>query len=36
MHEDSEGMLWIGTYDGGLYRLANDQLTRFTTERRPS
>ena len=29
-HEDGDGILWVGTYDGGLYRLANDRLTRFT------
>ena len=29
-HEDADGYLWVGTYDGGLYRLANGRLTRFT------
>jgi ligand-binding sensor domain-containing protein len=28
-HEDADGQLWIGTYDGGLYRLVEDQLTRY-------
>ena len=30
IHEDNEGILWIGTYDGGLYRLAGERLTRYT------
>ena len=33
IHEDSDGILWVGTYDGGLYRLANEQLTRYTRKR---
>jgi sugar lactone lactonase YvrE len=29
-HEDHDGILWVGTYDGGLYRIANGKLTRYT------
>jgi signal transduction histidine kinase/ligand-binding sensor domain-containing protein len=28
---DSDGTLWIGTYSNGLHRLANGQVSRFTT-----
>ena len=31
LHEDADGVLWIGTYDGGLYRLEKGGLTRYTT-----
>jgi len=30
LYEDRDGVLWIGTYDGGLGRLENDKLTRYT------
>ena len=30
-HEDRVGAMWIGTYGDGLYRLAEGQLTRWTT-----
>src|SRR6185436_1842928 len=26
LHEDERGVLWIGTYDGGMARLRNDKL----------
>jgi signal transduction histidine kinase len=31
IYEDSDGVLWIGTYDGGLYRFKDERLTRYTT-----
>lgn len=30
--DDRDGNLWIGTYGGGLYRLAGDRLERFSVE----
>ena len=30
IYEDGDGVLWIGTYDGGLYRLKDGRLTRYT------
>ena len=30
-HEDADGVMWIGTYDGGLYRIEKGRLTRYTT-----
>ncbi len=30
LYEDDDGVLWIGTYDGGLGRLQNGRLTRYT------
>ncbi|MGD0445754.1 MAG: two-component regulator propeller domain-containing protein [Edaphobacter sp.] len=32
IYEDSEGVLWIGTYDGGLGRYFNGRWTRYTKE----
>jgi signal transduction histidine kinase len=32
IHEDAEGVLWIGTYDGGLLRYRNGAFTSFTTK----
>jgi signal transduction histidine kinase len=31
IYEDSEGTLWVGTYDGGLSRLRDGRLTTYTT-----
>jgi signal transduction histidine kinase len=30
IYEDSEGVLWVGTYDGGLGRYSDGQWTRYT------
>lgn len=30
LYEDAEGVLWIGSYDGGLARLKDGQLTSYT------
>ena len=30
IYEDSQGVIWVGTYDGGLGRLANGRWTRYT------
>jgi signal transduction histidine kinase len=30
LYEDNDGVLWIGTYDGGLGRLQNGLFTRYT------
>ncbi len=30
LYQDREGVLWIGTYDGGLARLEDGRLTRYT------
>ncbi|MGA8940157.1 MAG: two-component regulator propeller domain-containing protein [Acidobacteriaceae bacterium] len=32
IHEDSDGGLWFGTRDSGLYRLRDGKLTHFTVE----
>jgi ligand-binding sensor domain-containing protein/signal transduction histidine kinase len=32
IHEDSDGSLWFGTRDNGLYRLRDGKLTHFTAE----
>jgi signal transduction histidine kinase/streptogramin lyase len=32
IHEDDDGALWIGTYDGGLNRFKDGRFTRFTTK----
>lgn len=32
LHLDADGVLWIGTYGGGLCRLEGSRLTRITTE----
>jgi hypothetical protein len=31
LYEDADGVLWIGTYDSGLYRLTAGRFTHFTT-----
>jgi signal transduction histidine kinase len=31
IYEDSDRVLWIGTYDGGLNRLKDGRITRYTT-----
>ncbi len=31
VHEDDDGVLWIGTYDSGLVRLENGRFTHYTT-----
>ena len=31
VHEDDDGVLWIGTYDSGLARLAQGRFTHYTT-----
>jgi signal transduction histidine kinase/ligand-binding sensor domain-containing protein len=31
LHQDAAGVLWAGTYDTGLFRIAGDRFTRFTT-----
>lgn len=31
LHADREGMLWIGTYEGGLIRYGNGKFTQYTT-----
>ncbi len=31
LHADCDGTLWIGTFDGGLARLKNGHVTRYTT-----
>ncbi|AXC16041.1 Sensor histidine kinase (plasmid) [Acidisarcina polymorpha] len=31
LYEDPQGILWIGTYDNGLLRLQNEQVTHFST-----
>jgi signal transduction histidine kinase len=30
IYEDGDGVWWIGTYDGGLYRIKGERLTRYT------
>ncbi len=32
IHEDDDGALWIGTYDGGLNRFKDGRFIRFTTK----
>ncbi len=32
LHRDERGVLWVGTYGGGLSRLEDGAVTRFTTE----
>lgn len=32
IHEDSDGSLWLGTRDNGLYRLRNGRLAHFTVD----
>ncbi len=32
LYEDREGVLWIGTYDGGLGRFKDGKFTRYTTK----
>jgi signal transduction histidine kinase/ligand-binding sensor domain-containing protein len=31
LYEDRDGVLWIGTYDGGMARFQNGRFTRYTT-----
>ena len=31
LYEDPDGVLWIGTYDGGLGRFKDGRFTRYTT-----
>jgi ligand-binding sensor domain-containing protein len=30
LYEDADGVLWIGTYDGGLARFKDGRFTRYT------
>jgi signal transduction histidine kinase/ligand-binding sensor domain-containing protein len=32
VYEDAQGVLWVGTYDGGLGRYADEHWTRFTKD----
>jgi signal transduction histidine kinase/ligand-binding sensor domain-containing protein len=32
VYEDADGVLWVGTYDGGLGRYADNRWTRFTKD----
>ena len=30
LYEDAEGILWVGTIEGGLFRISNNAITRFS------